>query len=213
MFFRIWCCAFVADVKNFRNLYERGQTKLGRLLTLLRIVSWAILTESLSSSSGGFRRHQQQVIVLDNVQENPFNFKDRIICFVSMYIDVHWNQKRNKGVCKQNIQPLYPPMPNFFSEGPWDRPRTKRHQLVLELSYIPAGQWKRTAEEMMKTCAERRHCLFKCSRPLSRSALEVKKVEKHLFTALRVQRQQNYRWIFFFRHSAQYLRSSGEVEK
>ena len=55
--FRIRCCGLVADVKNFRNLYNRGQTKLGGLLTPLRVASWTIFTESQSSSSGGFRRH------------------------------------------------------------------------------------------------------------------------------------------------------------
>ena len=60
MSFRVLCCALAADVQITSNVYNRGKTQIGwfvdsefsGLLTLLDIVSWTVLTESLSCSSG-----------------------------------------------------------------------------------------------------------------------------------------------------------------
>ena len=53
--------------------------------------------------------------VLDEVQTHPFNFKDRITCLCRCTLTFTGTTKETKEGAN-NIQPLKPPMPNFFQK-------------------------------------------------------------------------------------------------
>ena len=99
--------------------------------------------------------------------------KSRIL-FMSMYIDIDWDQKHSEDVCKQ-IRPAWHPVANYFRKDDQLSPdRATKKKKYRGFSYKLDGEWNATAEDMMKTFAENGHPVFKCSSPLSKGVLKSK---------------------------------------
>ena len=114
-----------------------------------------------------------QILMEDELKIHPQNFEDRIM-FMSMYNDIDWTRKDNRGLCVEIHHELLN-MPESF---PWvvglSLVQEGEHKWYGTVSYKPNGEWNCTAELIMLKSAESGHPVFRGTSPLSRASLKSK---------------------------------------
>ena len=127
--------------------------------------------------------------------DTPENFTGRII-FMSMFTDISWGSKDNKGECESsdNLVSLFA---RRFGAGQRSflGPGSEKWYSISEDS--PQGEWDKMAEKMMLEFAESEHPIFRASSPLSRGDLKAKAMENCRYTIVPIWRRLQ---TFFHNH-------------
>ena len=110
--------------------------------------------------------------LLSSLGQTPESFTGRIL-FMSMFNDIFCDRYDNKDECLKNAN-IVKTLAARFGLGQWSfiGPGSEKKWYPSENS--PQGAWDHVAEEMLLLFAERGHCIFRSTTPLSRGQLKSK---------------------------------------